>query len=74
MALSDYVFPNDHDPAHVHVFTETGVIRFALESDGSARYLDVEGTVSNRNIRRARQAVERNHVTLLRFWKQYHGD
>ena len=67
-----HVFPNDHDPAHVHVFAQKGVIRFALEFDGSARYLDVEGPVSNRDIRRAKEAVEKNHATLLGFWKQYH--
>lgn len=58
----------DHEPAHAHVF-----------GDGEAR-IDIvnlkvitQGSLSDKDVRRAVAVIEANRELFLNTWRKYHG-
>ena len=63
------IYPNDHPPAHVHVWKAGQEARIGL--------LPVElwdSDMSPGDTRQAVAIVEANHDTLLARWREIHGD
>ncbi len=68
------IHPNDHEPAHVHVYHADGVVIVLL---GDANTLPsvraIRGPVKDRDVVRAVRTVEENQETMLAEWRRIHG-
>ena len=71
-ALRLVIFPDDHDPPHVHV-TGDGETKIALgDSPGASKVIFSVGTKLNER-KRALAAVRDSHAFLLQRWSELHG-
>jgi hypothetical protein len=75
-----YIFTNDHDPAHVHVFkgrksARKGYIKINIGSDREppALVTITDEEVRNKDVVNALNLVAENQEYLLECWEQYHG-
>lgn len=66
------IYPNDHDPSHVHVISGDGVAIFNL-SNPDVELREVHG-MRDREVARAFDLVRRNRETYLTAWKNLHGE
>ena len=64
------IFPNDHNPPHVHVIGSDGQAIVSLEKP--ARLLRVEG-ISHREGSKLAKTVEEHAEALLKEWEAIHG-
>jgi len=65
------VYPDDHEPIHVHVQKADGEIKVnAL----TLELMTVKGDVSNRDIRRAVMLVAEHQVAIEEKWRELHGN
>jgi len=64
------VYPDDHAPAHVHVFRDGSELRVYLR--GSRPPEDVHGRMTASDRRRAVAIVAMNRQQLLLLWRRYH--
>jgi uncharacterized protein DUF4160 len=65
------IFPNDHEPAHVHVFGQGGEAKITLEGVGGIR-LDWVVGISRGDMRRVMQEVWRERNRLIAIWRTVH--
>jgi hypothetical protein len=65
-----HIWPNDHEPAHVHVYRAEAMAVIELGS------LTVRGAYDMRvkDLRRAVEIVRANRGVLLRRWREIHED
>jgi Domain of unknown function (DUF4160) len=68
------VYPNDHRPAHVHVFGAGSEAVFHLNSSGGPVELRENYGFSRREIARIRMALNGSVETLWAGWRAIHGD
>jgi hypothetical protein len=75
-----YIFTNDHDPAHVHIFKgrksdRKGYIKVNIGSDREPPSLVTitDSDVRNKDIIRALNLVAEHQEYLLERWSEYHG-
>jgi hypothetical protein len=62
------IWPNDHEPAHVHVYRAEAMARIEIVS------LNVRGhDMRPKDLRRALSIVSANQELLLRKWREMHG-
>jgi hypothetical protein len=69
------IYPNDHDPAHVHVIKNSGEIRINLgNKDLSEKpyLITVEGDISNKDVAKALNLVCEHQSELLIKWSEIH--
>ena len=64
------IYPNDHLPAHVHVFKAGSEVKVDIASD-PPRPIKVSGTISNREIKAALELVANYRGQLLQEWKKW---
>lgn len=64
------IYPNDHEPAHVHVMGDGNEARFALE--GAIELIENYGFRS-RAIGRIKAALTERQVELIARWREIHG-
>ncbi len=76
-----YVHTNDHDPAHVHVFKgrkndrNKYEIKINLGSKNTPpSIVKVNPDLSKKDIKAALELVADNQKTLLKKWKEIHGN
>lgn len=68
------IYPNDHLPAHVHVFKAGGeALINLLGENGCPEFISVSSGMSDRDAIKALEIVEANQIQLLEKWKEYHG-
>jgi Domain of unknown function (DUF4160) len=70
------IYPNDHDPAHVHVIKNSGEVRIHLgNKDLSEKpyLITVEGDISNKDVAKALNLVCEYQSELLIKWSEIHG-
>ena len=68
------VYPNDHLPAHVHVFKAGGEAKInLLGENGCPEFISVTSGMSDRDAIKALEIVAANVLELLEKWKEYHG-
>ena len=71
-ALRIVIFPDDHDPPHVHVIGD-GETKIGLGDSPAALFVIFSiGTKANER-RRAVEAVRAHHALLLRRWSEING-
>lgn len=67
------IFPNDHTPAHVHVFDADGQVLINLGGDDEAPSIRENRAMRMRNTRRALRLIEDHQERLLAEWRRWHG-
>jgi hypothetical protein len=66
------IFPNDHEPAHVHVYGD-GEAKIDLGSArGEPRLIAFAG-FSSSDIRRAMRIIRERRLEFLARWSEIHG-
>lgn len=63
------IYPNDHEPPHVHVIRAGGEVKIALTPPAVIRN---EG-LNRRELQRALELVEQHLERLLAEWRRLHG-
>jgi hypothetical protein len=63
-----HIWPNDHEPAHVHVYRAEGL---AVIEIGSLHVRDAYD-MRVKDLRRAIEIVRANQTVLLRRWREIH--
>ena len=66
------IYPNDHDPAHVHVFKAGKGVKIGLRIAGRPKIIRIFG-MNDRDVKKGLNIVAENHGFLLRGWRQVHG-
>lgn len=67
------IYPNDHLPAHVHVFKASGEAKInLLGENGCPEFISVSSGMSDRDAIKALEIVVANQLELLEKWKEYH--
>ena len=63
-----HIWPNDHEPEHVHVYRAEGMAVIVIRS------LEVRDAydMKVKDLRRAAEIVRANQIVLLRRWRQIH--
>jgi hypothetical protein len=64
------IYPNDHDPPHVHVFKGGREAIIDIAPMGIRRNYRMSG----RNLRRALEIIEENRDILIAAWDEIHGN
>ena len=62
------IYPNDHNPPHVHVFRAEGEVIINIDDSAVRDAWEVKG----KDIRRAQQIVEQNRDFLMQKWDELH--
>ena len=65
-----HIWPNDHEPAHVHVYRTEGLAVIEIRS----LRVRVAYDMKPKYVRRAIDLVWASQLVLLRKWKEIHGD
>lgn len=65
-------FPDDHEPAHVHVFGDGQAKINLVGSDGRPELIWAVG-MKRSDVRRALAMVWEQRTSLLNSWKNIHG-
>jgi hypothetical protein len=67
------IWPNDHDPAHVHVFSADGEAKIAMgEPHGRPRLID-NRRMKRSDLSKALEGVFENRLLLMEKWRKFHG-
>lgn len=67
------IWPNDHKPAHVHVYRAGAEVRIDIGSDKvRPSVLSAEG-MSAKDGRQALEIVAENQAAFLAQWRKLHG-
>jgi hypothetical protein len=67
------IWPNDHDPAHVHVFSAEAEAKIELgEPDGYPRLID-NRRMKRSDLSKALKGVFEHRALLMEQWRKIHG-
>ena len=67
------IWPNDHDPAHVHVFSAEAEAKIELgEPDGHPRLID-NRRMKRSDLSKALKGVFEHRALLMEQWRKLHG-
>lgn len=66
------VFPDDHDPPHVHVFSAGGEAKLLLAGPHGRPLLAWARGMGRGDLRRAMAETLANQARLLRAWRRVH--
>jgi hypothetical protein len=70
------VWPQDHEPRHVHAFVGSGEVIIDLLADGTVDLADrpdaVRGNIKRSEIRKVLQAADRHFHALAAKWDEMH--
>lgn len=64
------IYPNDHQPAHVHVFKADGEVKINIAIE--VKVIEVAGRISNKDVSKAIELVTQYQQTLLAKWREIH--
>ncbi len=68
------IYPNDHEPAHVHVMGDGCEARFALHgADGQVELIENYG-FKGRAVLKIRAALAKRQEALVEKWREIHGE
>lgn len=65
------IFPNDHDPPHVHVLGQGGEAKIILEGAGGIE-LDWVVGIGRGDLRRVMLETSRERKHLIAMWRRIH--
>ena len=69
------IYPNDHDPAHVHVMKNSGEVRINLGDEALSKppyLMSIEGDISDKDVAKALNLVCEHQSELLAKWSEIH--
>jgi hypothetical protein len=72
-ALRFVIWPNDHAPAHVHVFSAEAEAKIELGDEGGYPRLVDNRRMKHVDLVKALRAVFENRTMLMRRWSDIHG-
>lgn len=72
-SLRFVIWPNDHSPAHVHVFSGDGEAKIGIGATRSHPWLIENRRMSRRDLAMALAKVFEHRELLLSKWKEIHG-
>ena len=64
------IYTLDHPPPHVHVAKAGAVVKIDLTTHHA---IEIVGSISDRDVKRAEQLVVRNAQFLKQEWEKLHG-
>ncbi len=69
------IFPNDHEPPHVHAIGPGWDVKIALGNgeEIKPRLLEIKGNAKLPDLRKALIAVDRRATELWSTWRDLHG-
>lgn len=68
------IYPNDHEPAHVHVLKGDVNLRIKLSLDESpVEVLSIQGDIRSKDIEWAVSVVSEKNALFLSKWIEIHG-
>lgn len=67
------IWPNDHDPPHVHVFSADAEAKIALGAPGERPRLIESRRMAPADLAAALKGVFENQAMLLQRWNEIHG-
>lgn len=67
-----FIYPNDHQPAHIHVFHSDGEIKIDISSKEPIA-LVVYGSINQKTVNKALDIAEDNLHKLQTEWEKFHG-
>ncbi|MGH8275170.1 MAG: DUF4160 domain-containing protein [Steroidobacteraceae bacterium] len=67
------IWPNDHPPPHVHVFSADAEATIELGEPGGYPRLVENRRMGRGNVKKALQAVLEHRAMLQRRWSEIHG-
>ena len=65
------IYPNDHDPPHVHIFKAEGEIKATIAE--VPELLDVI-KMSNKDVKKALELIKHHHQELLEKWSHFYAN
>ncbi|MCM1030738.1 MAG: DUF4160 domain-containing protein [Oscillibacter sp.] len=68
--LKFYIYTRDHQPPHVHVTSQDGIARFAIED--VVKLIDNAG-MKQKDLKLAESIIEDNRENILNEWTKIHG-
>lgn len=71
--LEFFIYTNDHQPAHVHVFRGREEAKIAIGDDRVAPYVLDPGVMPGRDVRMAVHIVAEHQAVLLGVWRKLHA-
>ncbi|MEO0515926.1 MAG: DUF4160 domain-containing protein [Cyanobacteria bacterium P01_A01_bin.116] len=67
-----FVYPNDHQPAHVHVFHSDGEVK--IDVSGSEPVpIGIYGKMGRKTVNKALDIAELHLKKLQNGWEKFHG-
>jgi len=67
------IWPNDHSPPHVHVFSGSGEAKIALDGPSGHPQLVENRRMGRPDVAKALRLVAEHRAMLARKWKEIHG-
>ena len=64
------IYTFDHPPPHVHVAKADAMVKITLSTQ---RAVEIVGTISDRDVKRAERLMARHAQALKRAWEKLHG-
>jgi hypothetical protein len=71
-SLRFVIWPNDHSPAHVHVFSADGEAKIEINAGGHPRLIDNRRMKAS-DLATSLKAVSEHRVAILKEWNDIHG-
>lgn len=68
-----FVFPEDHEPPHVHVFKAGEEAKLKLGDENTPPEVWDPMEMATHEVRKAARIVEANQAELLAAWRKYHA-
>jgi len=68
------IYVNDHPPPHVHAIKAGAQARIAIGGEGERPSLINNDGLSQRELAAALEAVDKDRESLLKRWREFHGD
>ena len=65
------IYPNDHDPPHVHVFKAGGEVKATIAE--TPALLDVIN-MSNKDVKKALELIQNHRQELLEKWSDFYAN
>jgi hypothetical protein len=67
------IYPNDHQPSHVHVFKGSDEVRINLgNEDTSPTLMTITGQISDKDVAKALYLIKEHQTDLLAQWRKIH--
>lgn len=68
------IYPNDHDPSHVHVLKGDSEVRVNLGDENiKPSLITIRGSISDKEVVRGLDLVIANQEICLAKWREIHG-